>query len=138
MSAKQTVVTFGSFDFFHYGHYRILERAAALGTRLVVGLSSDAFHFQKKQRRAVCNWQERAAVLSNLRFVDHVFREDSLAEKRRYLLEHHADILVMGDDWQGRFDEFLDICKVVYLARTDGVSTTDILKIGGRTAEGQV
>lgn len=128
---SKTIVTFGSFDFFHYGHYRILQRSAALGTRLVVGLSSDTLHYSKKQRPAVCTWDERAAVLRSLRFVDQVFSEDSLELKRQYLLTYAADVLVMGDDWQGKFDEFSDICQVVYLPRTDGVSTTDILKISG-------
>ena len=62
-------------------------------------------------------------------FVDEVFFEESLEQKRQYILEHKADILVMGDDWEGRFDEFNDICEVIYLKRTPSISTTEIIEI---------
>lgn len=67
-------------------------------------------------------------IIGALRYVDGVFREDSLEEKRKYILEHNADILIMGNDWVGKFDEFKDVCDVVYLDRTDGISTTDTIE----------
>lgn len=125
------VITFGSFDFFHYGHYRILKRSSQYGEQLIVGLSSDELHERKKNRRTINSWDERAEVLRDLNFVSTVFKEESLEEKRRYIIEQKADILIMGDDWAGKFDFLSDICEVIYLPRTDGVSTTDILKMNG-------
>lgn len=127
-SQNRTVVTFGTFDVFHVGHLNILERARELGDRLVVGLSSDELNRRKKGRYPVFPQAERARLLAALRCVDAVFIEHSLEEKRQYLLEQHADVLVMGDDWKGKFDEFLDICQVVYLPRTPSISTTAVIE----------
>ena len=122
----KTVVTFGNYDLFHVGHLNILRRAKDLGDRLVVGVSSDELNFRKKQIRPTYPLDHRIAIVESIRFVDEVFVEDALELKRQYLLDHRADILVMGDDWEGRFDEFKDICKVVYLPRTIGISSTDV------------
>jgi glycerol-3-phosphate cytidylyltransferase len=122
------VVTFGTFDVFHAGHLRLLQRAAELGDTLVVGVSSDELNAGKKGRVPVYALAERLAIVSALRCVDEVFVEHSLEAKRSYLVEHRADVLVMGDDWAGRFDEFGDICDVVYLPRTPEVSTTGIIE----------
>ena len=124
----RTVLTFGTFDVFHVGHLRVIERAAALGDRLVVGVSADALNIRKKGRPPVFSEDERMEIVAALRAVDAVFREDSLEQKRDYLLQHHADVLVMGDDWAGRFDEFEDICEVVYLPRTPAISTTALIE----------
>ncbi len=124
----RTVVTFGTFDVFHVGHLRVLERAAELGERLVVGVSADALNERKKGRVPVFSQAERLAIVAALRVVDEVFVEESLEQKRDYLREHNADVLVMGDDWAGRFDEFADICEVVYLPRTPAISTTAIIE----------
>jgi glycerol-3-phosphate cytidylyltransferase len=123
-----TVITFGTFDVLHVGHVRVLNRAGELGDRLVVGVSSDALNFSKKGRNPVFSQDERLEIVSNIRAVDAVFVEESLELKRAYVLEHHADILVMGDDWAGKFDFLSDVCKVVYLPRTPSVSTTAIIE----------
>ena len=122
------VLTFGTFDVFHIGHLRILERARSLGNQLLVGVSTDQMNFDKKGRYPVYSEGERMEIIRSLRCVAGVFREESLALKRQYLLEHRADVLVMGDDWAGRFDEFSDICEVRYLPRTPSVSTTAIIE----------
>lgn len=122
------VVTFGTFDVFHIGHLRILERAAALGNRLIVGVSSDALNISKKGRPPVFPQDERMRIVGALRCVDEVFLEESLDLKREYLIRHRADILAMGDDWKGRFDEFSDICRVVYFERTPAISTTAVIE----------
>jgi glycerol-3-phosphate cytidylyltransferase len=121
-----TVVTFGTYDLFHVGHLNILRRAKDLGERLVVGVSSDELNFRKKQINPTYPIDHRLAIVESIRYVDEVFVEEAMELKRQYLLEHHADILVMGDDWEGRFDEFSDICRVVYLPRTVGISSTDV------------
>lgn len=125
---SRTVLTFGTFDVFHVGHLRILERAAELGDTLVVGVSADALNERKKGRSPVFSEAERLAIVSALKVVDQVFIEESLEQKRDYIVAHGADVLVMGDDWAGRFDEFKDICEVVYLARTPAISTTAIIE----------
>ncbi len=131
-----TVITFGTFDVLHVGHVRVLNRAAALGDRLVVGVSSDALNFAKKGRNPVFDQDERTEIVSNLKVVDAVFVEESLEQKREYVLEHGADILVMGDDWAGKFDFLNDACQVIYLPRTPSVSTTAIIEHISSTAGG--
>lgn len=122
-----TVVTFGTFDIFHVGHLRLLERAGQLGDRLAVGVSSDQLNLEKKGRRPVYGLQERLEIVSALRCVDHVFVEESLDAKPKYIEQLEASRLVMGDDWTGRFDHLRDICEVIYLPRTPSVSTTGII-----------
>ncbi|MDF1782127.1 MAG: adenylyltransferase/cytidyltransferase family protein [Alcanivoracaceae bacterium] len=124
-----TIITFGTFDVFHVGHLRILERARALGDRLVVGISSDELNFSKKGRKPVYDIHDRMNIVSALRCVDDVFIEESLDKKTDYIREHHADILVMGDDWAGKFDFCQSYCNVVYLERTPSVSTTEIIEV---------
>jgi choline-phosphate cytidylyltransferase len=128
----RTVLTFGTFDVFHVGHLRVIERAAALGDRLVVGVSADELNLRKKGREPVFSQAERMEIVAALKAVDEVFLEESLELKREYLVRHGADVLVMGEDWRGRFDEFEDICEVVYLPRTPAISTTALIeKISG-------
>lgn len=122
------VLTFGTFDVFHIGHLRILLRAKELGSILIVGVSSDDMNFKKKKRLPIYPENERMQIVAALKCVDDTFLEESMEQKRQYLIENRADILVMGDDWVGRFDEFKDICEVVYLPRTTGVSTTETIE----------
>ena len=122
------VITFGTYDMFHFGHLQLLRRARELGNELHVGVSSDKMSFNKKGRNPVYPEKERMEILRNIRYVDHVFIETSLKNKRDYLIKYSSDILVMGDDWAGKFDEFKDICSVVYLTRTEGISTTDTIQ----------
>lgn len=121
-----TIVTFGTFDLFHIGHVRLLERARALGDRLIVGVSTDDFNFRKKGKYPIYPQEERRAIIDALRCVDQTFYEESLELKRSYLKDHKAGCLIMGNDWAGRFDEFRDICDVVYLERTTNISTSEI------------
>lgn len=123
-----TVITFGTFDVFHVGHLRMIERAANQGDRLVVGVSADALNVRKKGRAPVFSEHERMEIVAALKPVDAVFLEESLEQKRDYIVKHGADVLVMGDDWAGKFDEFGDICKVVYLSRTPAISTTALIE----------
>ncbi len=111
------------------GHINILERAAALGNHLTVGVSTDALNYDKKQRYPIYEQSARVKIISSLQFVDAVFLEHSLDMKAEYLRQHQADILVMGDDWQGKFDCFKDICEVIYLPRTPSISTTEIIEV---------
>lgn len=123
------IITFGTFDILHYGHIRILERAKAMGNYLIVGVSSDALNERKKGRKPVYSEFERMAIIKALSCVDEVFLEESLELKRDYILQNKADMLVMGNDWEGKFDEFNDVCKVHYFERTPAISTTAIIEI---------
>lgn len=124
--AVKTVITFGTFDLLHIGHLNILERARALGDRLVVGVSTDELNIKKKGAGPVYREDDRCRLIASLRCVDEVFLEESLEKKREYVQHFQAAILVMGDDWGGKFDFVRDICEVVYLPRTPAISTTEI------------
>ncbi|CBG87081.1 adenylyltransferase/cytidyltransferase family protein [Citrobacter rodentium] len=125
----KTVITFGTFDVFHVGHLKILQRASALGERLVVGVSSDALNIRKKGRAPVYSQSDRMDILAGIKGVDEVFLEESLEQKADYIRRFQADILVMGDDWRGKFDNLSWLCKVVYFPRTPSVSTTSIIEV---------
>jgi choline-phosphate cytidylyltransferase len=123
-----TVITFGTFDVFHVGHLRVIQRAASFGDRLVVGVSADELNMRKKGRLPVFSEAERLEIVGALKPVDEVFVEESLELKRDYILSHDAQVLVMGDDWAGKFDDFGDICMVKYLPRTPAISTTALIE----------
>jgi glycerol-3-phosphate cytidylyltransferase len=120
------VITFGTFDLFHIGHLNIIQRSAALGDALIVGVSSDELNFEKKGFFPLYPLKDRIAIISALKSVASVFVEESLDLKREYILSNRADILVMGSDWTGKFDDMRNFCEVVYLPRTDDISSTAI------------
>lgn len=121
------VITFGTFDLFHIGHLNILNRCKKYGDRLIVGVSSDNLNYRKKQKHPIINQNDRMNIIKNLKCVDSVFLEESLELKREYIKKYNADILIMGDDWQGKFNHMSDICRVLYLKRTQNISSTDII-----------
>ncbi len=123
------IITFGTFDVFHVGHVNILERAKAQGDYLIVGVSSDALNFSKKGRNPIYSEHDRMQILGALKCVDEVFVEESLELKEQYILENKADMLVMGDDWEGKFDHFRSVCQVVYMTRTPSISTTATIEV---------
>ncbi|MBD7950940.1 glycerol-3-phosphate cytidylyltransferase [Oerskovia rustica] len=119
------VITYGTFDLLHYGHIRLLERAKAQGDYLIVALSTDEFN-AGKNKRAYFSWEERRGILEAIRSVDLVIPEKTWEQKAEDIVRYHVDVLVMGDDWEGKFDEFSDLCEVKYLARTAEISTSQI------------
>ncbi|MFT5594214.1 MAG: glycerol-3-phosphate cytidylyltransferase [Oceanicoccus sp.] len=123
------IITFGTFDVFHVGHVNILERAKLEGDFLVVGVSSDELNFKKKNRYPIYSQKDRIKILESLKFVDEVFVEESLELKPKYIQHYNADVLVMGDDWIGRFDDMKAFCEVKYLPRTPSISTTEIIEV---------
>ena len=121
------VITYGTFDLFHIGHLRLLERAKELagpGGTLTVVVSSDEFNRVEKNKYCVIPDVHRAAIVGALRCVDKVMFETCWEQKRRDIIENNIDIFVMGDDWKGKFDSLSDICKVVYLTRTPDISSS--------------
>jgi glycerol-3-phosphate cytidylyltransferase len=122
---EKVVITFGTFDLFHIGHLNILQRAASYGDRLIVGVSSDALNYSKKGTYPVYCQEDRINIVSSIAGVDEVFFEESLELKKEYIERYNANTLVMGEDWKGRFDYLSDVCDVVYLARTENISTSE-------------
>ena len=119
------VITYGTFDLFHVGHLNILKRAKAQGDYLVVAVSSDAFN-AGKGKKAYYSQEDRMEILKAIKYVDEVILEESWDQKIRDVKEHDIDVFVMGDDWKGKFDFLKDYCEVVYLPRTEGISSNKI------------
>ncbi|MBD8472761.1 pantoate--beta-alanine ligase [Pseudomonas sp. CFBP 8770] len=120
------IITFGTFDLFHIGHLNIITRAKKLCNTLIVGISTDNLNFAKKNTYPIYNENDRLSIVSALRDVDFTFFEESLELKSSYILEYKADVLIMGDDWEGKFDELSQFCDVIYLPRTPNISSTEI------------
>lgn len=122
------VVTCGTFDLMHIGHLNMLQRCKELGTKLIVGVSSDKFNFEKKKRLPIFNEKDRLKIIKSLKCVDDVFLEKNMSTKIEYCTQLNANIFCIGNDWKGKFD-FLktDGINVVYLPRTPCISTTEII-----------
>ena len=120
------VITYGTYDLLHYGHISLLKRARALGDFLMVALSSDEFN-AGKGKQAYFSYEERKVMLEAIRYVDLVVPELTWGQKTEDIAKYGIDVFVMGDDWNGEFDDQLKgLCEVVYLPRTPEVSTTRI------------
>ena len=123
------VITYGTFDLFHVGHLRFLQRARALGGEngtLTVVVSSDRFNWVEKHKKCTIPDVQRAEIVGALKCVDKVLFEDSWEQKRQDVIDNKIDIFVMGDDWKGKFDFLKDLCEVVYLPRTPDISSTEL------------
>ncbi len=123
----KTVITYGTFDMFHIGHLKLLQRAKALGERLIVGVSTDEFNKQKG-KKVLIPYEQRSEVVANIKGVDFVIPEKSWDQKIEDIKKYDVDVLVMGSDWRGKFDHLNKICEVVYLPRTENISTTELKK----------
>jgi len=123
------VITYGTFDILHYGHIRLLKRAKELGDYLIVGLSTDEFN-AIKNKKSYYSYEIRKEMLEALKFVDEVIPEENWNQKENDIKKYNIDILTMGSDWENdeRFERLKEYCEVVYLRRTDGISTTQIKK----------
>lgn len=123
------VLTYGTFDLLHFGHIEILRRAKELGDYLVVAVSTDEFN-AIKNKKAYHNYETRKKMLEAIRYVDLVIPEKNWQQKRDDVKDYKIDTVVMGSDWEGNenFEVLKDLCEVVYLPRTKGISTTKIKK----------
>ena len=119
------VITYGTFDLLHWGHVRLLKRAKALGDYLIVACSTEELN-AFKGKHAYHPYEERKAMLEAIRYVDLVIPEASWEQKIDDVKKYKVDVFVIGDDWEGEFDYLKEYCEVVYLPRTQGVSTTKI------------
>lgn len=124
---KRVVLTYGTFDLFHVGHLNILNRLKQYGDYLVVGVSTDNFN-EKKGKKTIIPFHDRAEIVRGLKCADLVIPEESWEQKKIDIEKYNVSVFGMGHDWEGRFDELKPYCEVVYLPRTDGISSTDLKK----------
>ncbi len=125
--ATRTVLTYGTFDLFHIGHLNLLRRLRDLGDRLIVGVSTDEFN-TLKGKKTIIGFNDRIDIVRNLRCVDLAIPEENWGQKVQDIHAHGVHVFGMGSDWEGRFDELKAHCEVVYLPRTEGISSTQIKK----------
>ena len=121
------VITYGTFDLLHYGHINLLRRAKSLGDYLIVGLSTDEFNNKEKNKECYFDYENRKLLLDAVRYVDCVIPENNWEQKISDIQKYNIDVVVIGDDWKGKFDYLKEIgVEVVYLPRTKEISTTKI------------
>jgi glycerol-3-phosphate cytidylyltransferase len=121
------IITYGTFDLFHIGHLRLLQRVKNLGHHLTVAVSTDDFN-AIKGKKTLISYDQRREIVDNIKCVDQVIPETCWEQKEEDIKNFDIDIFAMGNDWQGKFDFLRDHCEVVYLPRTDDISSTDIKK----------
>lgn len=124
---KKTIITYGTFDMFHIGHLKLLQRLKALGDKLIVAVSTDEFN-QAKGKKVMIPYEQRAEIVANIKCVDKVIPEESWDQKINDIQRYDIDIFAIGDDWRGKFDFLKKHCEVIYLERTKDISTTQLKK----------
>lgn len=118
------VITYGTFDLFHEGHYRILQRAKQLGDYLIVGVTTEGYDQTRGKLNVVDSLMTRIENVRKTGFADEIIIEESQGQKFRDIKKYQIDIFTVGSDWVGHFDYLKDYCKVVYLDRTKNISST--------------
>lgn len=123
------ILTYGTFDLLHYGHIRLLKRAKELGDYLIVAVSTDEFN-KIKGKKSYHDYETRKKMLEAVRYVDLVIPEENWEQKKDDVLNYKVDTVVMGGDWadSDKFEYLKKLCEVVYLDRTEGISTSKIKK----------
>ena len=122
---KRVILTYGTFDLFHIGHLNLLERLKGLGDYLVVGVSTDQFN-RGKNKKTIIEFKDRLRIVESLKCVDLAIPEASWDQKIRDIKFYNVSVFGMGHDWEGHFDDLKVYCDVVYLPRTEGISSTDL------------
>ena len=122
---EKIILTYGTFDMFHIGHLKLLERLKGLGTKLIVAVSTDEFN-DIKGKKTIIPYSQRASIVEAIKYVDLVIPENDWEQKIQDVKKYHVDVFAMGHDWEGKFDFLKEYCEVVYLPRTDGISSTDL------------
>lgn len=132
------VITYGTYDLLHYGHIRLLERAKALGDYLIVGVTSDDYDKSRGKINVQQSLSERMAAIRAAGLADEIIVEEYEGQKIDDIRRYGADVFAIGSDWEGKFDYLKEYCEVVYLSRTEGVSSTDIRSASGTIRLGLV
>ena len=127
MKKEKIVLTYGTFDMFHIGHLNLLNRLKSLGDKLIVAVSTDEFN-SIKGKKTLIPFEQRALIVQNIKCVDMVISEENWEQKIDDIKKYNVDIFAMGEDWEGKFDFLKDYCEVIYLPRTQNISTTELKK----------
>lgn len=122
---KKIILTYGTFDLFHIGHLNLLQRLKSLGDYLIVGVSTDEFN-ALKGKKTIIRFEDRLKIVENIKHVDLAIPENTWEQKIQDIKKYDVSIFGMGHDWEGKFDDLKEYCDVVYLPRTQGISSTDI------------
>lgn len=125
---EKIVITYGTFDLLHYGHIELLKRAKNLGDKLIVALSTDEFNLEKG-KTSEFDYQKRKEILEAIKYVDRVIPEKNWEQKSQDIIHYNVDVFVIGDDWSGKFDFLNTLCEVIYLPRTELISSTLLKEI---------
>lgn len=120
------VITYGTYDLFHQGHYNLLKRAKALGDYLIVGVTTDNFDLERGKMNTCNNVMERIEAVKATGLADQIVIEEYRGQKIDDILKYNVDIFAIGSDWVGYFDYLKEFCDVVYLPRTEGISSTQL------------
>ena len=124
---KKRIITYGTFDMFHIGHLRLLQRLKEMADKLIVAVSTDEFN-QTKGKKVMIPYAQRAEIVANIKCVDRVIPEENWEQKISDIEKYNIDIFAIGNDWEGEFDFLKEYCEVVYLDRTKNISTTQLKK----------
>jgi len=122
---EKTILTYGTFDMFHIGHLKLLQRLKKLGDKLIVAVSSDEFN-TIKGKKTIIPYTQRAEIVAAIEYVDLVIPEHTWEQKVHDIQKYDVSIFAMGDDWRGKFDFLQEHCEVIYLPRTENISSTDL------------
>ena len=120
------VITYGTYDLFHRGHYNLLKRAKELGDYLIVGVTTDNFDLERGKMNTCNNVMERIEAVKATGIADQIVIEEYRGQKIDDILKYGVDIFAIGSDWEGYFDYLKEFCEVVYLPRTQGISSTQL------------
>lgn len=128
MQKEKIVITYGTFDMFHIGHLRLLQRLKKLGDKLIVAVSTNEFN-AIKGKTTVIPFTDRIEIVKNIKCVDEVIAENNWEQKVSDIQKYNVSIFAMGNDWEGKFDYLSEWCEVVYLPRTEGISTSHLKQV---------
>lgn len=121
----KVIITYGTFDLFHIGHLKLLQKIKKLGDKLIVAVSTDEFN-QQKNKKTIIPYEQRAEIVANIKGVDLVIPEHSWEQKIEDIKNYKVDIFAIGNDWHGKFDNLKKYCEVIYINRTAGISSTQL------------
>ena len=124
---NKKIITYGTFDMFHIGHLKLLQKLKSMADELIVAVSTDEFN-ESKGKKVMIPYEQRAEIIANIKCVDNVIPEENWEQKVTDIQQYNIDIFAIGDDWEGKFDFLNKHCKVIYLERTKNISTTQLKK----------
>ena len=128
MGKKKTrIITYGTFDMFHIGHLRLLNRLSTMADELIVAVSTDEFN-ELKGKKVLIPYKQRSEIVKNIKCVHKVIAEKTWDQKIKDIQKYKIDTFAIGNDWKGEFDFLKEYCEVIYLKRTKNISTTKLKK----------